>query len=133
MRRNGELVGRVIKRIEQSLVKESDPRKRDDDGIAKLTMRYASEGHSDPWRFAFWMQFGLVPEKLVPFFVARDTADRTEGFPESLLPLRYNRYWLETFESGLALAAIPKLQLPPKKSPHSVPYAPRFIRRNNAA
>ena len=123
----------VINHLERSRRAEPCPSKRDDDGIAKLTVLYASQGNSDPWRFAFWMQFGLVPEKLVPFFVARDAANRTGGFPESLLPLRYNRDWRETFELGLALAAIPKLQLPPKKLPHSVPYAPGFIRRTNAA
>jgi hypothetical protein len=79
------------------------------------------------------MQFGMVPEKLIPYFVARDIAHQTEGFPEKFLPFRYNRYWKETFAEGLALATVPKLQLPPKKSPHSVPYAPGFIRRNNAA
>jgi hypothetical protein len=130
---NGKLIAHSISHIEHSRINESDPRKRDDDGFAQLTMRYASEGNPDPWRFAFWMQFGMVPEKLIPYFVARDIAHLTEGFPERFLPFRYNRDWRETFELGLRLATVPKLQLPPKKPSHSVPYAPGFIRRNNAA
>jgi hypothetical protein len=83
----------------------------------------ASEGHPDPWRYAFWCYFGAVPEKLIPYFVARNQANHTEGFPASLLPFKYTNGWEHEFQRGMAIAA-----LPPKKPAASAP-APKITRR----
>jgi len=51
---------------------ERDPRYHDDYRLARMALGYARQGHTDPWRYAFWMYFGRVPEKLIPVFVAAD-------------------------------------------------------------
>jgi hypothetical protein len=107
---------RLTKRVIARLVERDS-----EDNVARLTVHYASEDHPDPWRFAFWMCYGFVPEKLIPFFVARDIANRADRFPLSLLPLRFNRYWPETFAAGMAMSQLEPVTLPPKKPCHSAP------------
>ena len=106
---------RLTRRIIARLAKSDS----EDGNVARLTVKYAFEGHPDPWRFAFWMCYGLVPEKLIPYFVARDIANHTDNFPASLLPLHFNRYWPETFAAGMAMSRIELVALPPKKPCHS--------------
>lgn len=55
---------------------------RDDIRIAWLTVLACAEGKADPWRYAFWMYLGAVPEKIIPQLVARAEAHRLMEVPD---------------------------------------------------
>jgi hypothetical protein len=63
---------RVAYRLTQIEIREPDAWFRDDLRIARLTVFFASNGNPDPWRYAFWWYLGKTPDKLIPFFVARE-------------------------------------------------------------
>jgi hypothetical protein len=106
---------RVLEYLALAEFRALDPWERDDLRLSWLTVLRASEGHPDPWRYAFWCYFGLTPEKLIPYFVARAEAHHADGFPASLLPLKYTRSWKDDFQLGMSVA------LPRKKPSASVP------------
>ena len=96
-----------------------------------LTVLKCSEGHPYPWQQAFWRCFGGLPEKLIPFFEAREYLhqiyENTGTVLDKYLPFRYTRDWQDNLARIKAeLASIAAAQpLSPKKPVQSV----RFIQK----
>ena len=121
---------RVLARIEKAELK-ARLGDRDDLRIAWVTVLECSKGHPYPWQQAFWQCLHGLPEKLIPFFEAREYLNQihenTGAVLDKYLPFRYTPDWQENLVRIKAkLASIAAaLPLPPKKPAQSV----RFIQK----
>jgi hypothetical protein len=75
------LAERVLCRIREVEQKESGAWERDDLRVAWLTVSFAAQGQAEPWRAAFIHYFDGRPEKMIPFWVAREAKNRAELGP----------------------------------------------------
>lgn len=93
MGRTRSLVERILRRIWQAELAETNPHRRDDLRIAWITVRYAAQEYAQPHVAASYAVLGLHPNKVWPAIVARRT---------KLLGSYYALFY-------------PDLSLPPKK------------------
>lgn len=98
---------RVLTRLEDAEVRESNPHFQDDYRIAWITVMRASRGEVRPHLSATYAVLGLHPDRVWPAIVARRKAILGSGFEKfcgvSLppkKPVQSERRWLEKKNRG---------------------------------
>ena len=71
---HGNLIRRILSRLEQAEWSEPNPHFQDDYRIAWITVRYAARGRKQPLVAATYVVLGLHPDKVWPAIVARRRA-----------------------------------------------------------